>query len=202
MARKTAPLWFLAGCLSSGDGSVSDTDEFAPDAATVRRVTTHITRDLVGTWEVRVPKVLDRKVAVLAAGIEGRPVDDFDPPLSKAEWVWYAQAADPEHPYRAWYRCSQRCRFEIKESSIWNYGYYPYSAVGSGLMWEPRIDGRDVEFQLEDHDPDGMRGRIKVRMSKDWMRFRVIDFELDGYRDPHLGQKLELYYARKVEEAE
>lgn len=199
MARQVAALLLVAGCFSSRTGGASDTDVFAPDDARTPVVTTHIPSDLKGVWEVRVPKVLERKVAVLKAGIDKAPIESFEPPLSKAEMVWYTQAADPEHPYRAWYRCSQRCRFEIKDSSIWNTGYYPYSRVGSSLMREPEIAGREVEFRLEDHDPDGMRGRIHIRMSADWSAFRVIDFELDGYQDPHLGQKLELYYERGEE---
>lgn len=196
MARHFVAALLAAVACSSGEVAVvTDTDVFRPDHPKEVVRTTHIAHDLVGTWEVRVPQVLDRKVAILEAGIEGRPAR-FDPPLSTAEQIWYEQAADPEHAYVAWYRCSQQCRFEIKDSSIWNYGYYPYSAIGSGLMSRPTIEGREVEFHLTEHDPNGMSGRIKIRMNREWTAFRVIDFELDGFRDPHLGQKLELYYER------
>lgn len=193
-------LALLTACLSSGEEEVSDTDVFAPDAVGEEVVTTHIPSDLRGVWEARVPQVLERKVAVLKAGIDRRDPSRFDPPLSEAEQVWYDQAADPEHPYRAWYRCSQTCRFEISDSAIWNFGYHPYSMVGSGLMTRPEIHGREVDFVLEDHDPNGMRGRIHLRMNPEWTAFRVVEFDLDGYRDPHLGQKLELYYERRTTE--
>ena len=196
MARQLAALLLgLTACGTGEQAVVTDTDVFRPDHPREKVRTTHIASDLVGTWEARVPQVLQRKVAILEAGIEGRPAD-FDPPLSEAERIWYEQAADPEHAYVAWYRCSQHCRFEIKDSSIWNYGYNPYTPVGSGLMRRPIIEGREVEFQLEEHDPNGKRGTIKIRMNREWTAFRVIDFELDAYRGKHLGQKLELYYER------
>ncbi len=197
MARQVVPLLVaLLGCDPSEEGRVSDTDAFAPDHPKELIRTTHISSDVNGIWEVRVPKVLERKVRILRASVDGWPANRIDPPLSEAEQVWYDQAADPEHPYVAWYRCSQRCQFEIRDSSIWNTGYYPYSRVGSGLMNRAEVVGRDVTFKLEDHDPNGMGGVIKIRMNREWTAFRVTSFELDGYRDPYFGQKLELYYER------
>ncbi len=202
MGGAVTPILWLLGCVAPEPEVLTDTDAFRPDHPRARVVTTHIPSDLVGTWVVQVPQVLRRKVAVLRAGIEGSPVDAFDPPLSDAERIWYEQAADPEHPYVAWYRCSQSCRFEITDSSIWNHGYYPFSAVGSGLMERPEIQGREVTFRLHEHDPSGYSGTIRIRMNPEWTAFRVVDFELDSYRDPHLGQKLELYYVRQSPEAE
>ena len=190
----------LSGCVTGLLDEAVDTDDFAPNRRGEVRNNSHIATDIIGTWRARVPRVLQRKLAIITAGIEDGEADRFDPPLSNAERIWFHRAADPESAYLAWYRCATECRFELRESSMWNHGYAPYTAVGSGLT-DVVIDGREVSFTLHQHDPSGMGGTARIRMNRDWTAFRVVAFNVESYRDRHLGQKLELFYVRD-EEAE
>lgn len=177
----------------------STDDEFAPDHPSEVR-TTHIPADLVGTWEVRIPEDQQRKYTVLRAALDGVPPGKVSPALNGVELGWYNDAREPGSVHRDWLRCAESCRFEITDGSIWNYGYLPYSPVGSGLMRRPQITGREVVFELEAHDPSGLGGRIDARMNRSWTAFRVIGLELEGYRDPDLASKLELTYTHVTED--
>lgn len=188
-----------AGCVvRDPTGWVGD-DEFAPDHPSEQVRTTHIASDLVGTWDVRIPEDQQRKYDVLRAAVDGVPPGRVSPALNGIEIGWYNEAQFERSPHRDWLRCAESCRFEITDGSIWNYGFYPHSPVGSGLMRRPRISGREVVFELVEHDPSGLSGRIEARMNRSWTAFRVIAFELDGYRDEDLASKLELTYARHTE---
>jgi hypothetical protein len=81
---------------------------------------------------------------------------------------------------------------------MWNHGYAPYSPVGSGLV-DVELSGREVSFVLHQHDPIGMPGTALIRMNREWTAFRVERFDVETYRDRHLGQKLELFYVREEE---
>lgn len=197
---RTVPAALLVcGACAAGTPSTSDTDLFAPDQPGLAR-NTHIVTDLVGTWNVRIPKPLERKFAVIDAALNQRSASSIVPPLMDDERPWFDGATDPEQPYREWHYCAENCRFEIGESLFWNHGYSSHVAVGSALT-VPTLNGRDVEFRLWAHDPSGMAGTVRIRMSKDWKAFRVETFEVEHFAGRHLGQKLEFFYVRAAEEA-
>ena len=184
----------LVGCGGSSDRDRTDTDAFAADWAPRSRKNI---RDISGTWVAVVPTALERKEAVIRAGLKGGPALGLEPPLRPEERGWFDGATDPDQPYQAWLRCLDRCRFEIRESSIWNHGYLGWDKVGSSLS-RPEFRGRDVTFHLTPHETKGDKGTVRIRFNPDWSRFRVLAFELDhAIRDPHLGQKLELLFQRK-----
>jgi len=200
-----APLigWTLACNFGSKSVEVVDTDQFAPDPTAQNEEPLgpggHLASDLRGVWIASVRPADQRKLDVMEAGRDGEALETLDPPLAPGEEEWFIAMNDHLSENYHWWFCATHCRVEIRDSAFWLEGYLIYEQLGSGLM-RVRIEGRDVYYDLEDHDPNGREGLVHLRMNKEWTEFRVIHLELEAFDEDTVAQLLQMRYYRRSPE--
>ena len=193
--------WTLACTLGSREEVTRDTDQFAPDLTAAGEEPIgpkgHLPSDLRGIWVAAIRPADRRRLDVSEAGRDGEALGRLDPPLRASEQEWFLGVSNHLSEHYQWYFCATHCRVEIRDSGIWIEGYLIYDRLGSGLV-NTRIEGRDVFYELEGHDPNGREGVIHLRMNKDWTEFRVIHVEVDGFTMPNLEDLLLFHYYRRT----